>query len=378
MHYSCIVFQFDHLGKPGFGLKFYKDSVFYGPVRAHPLVRWMMDDLFWWFPDETESRQFIRGLFKENPQERYAIRIGKTSYSLPDWYGPIPLLQYLDVIGPETREELNKLKYWMQHRRYSRVSVSNYINTLQSFLRRYHVKNLSELEYETLIKFNREFILERHLSSSYQNTLASALKLLLGVVENRPFEPDQVERPRREHKLPNVLSKEEVKLILNALKNSKHRLMLRIIYACGLRAGELLNLKPEDIMRDRELLHIKNAKGKKDRIVPIPAVLIDEIDAYRKYQVGDVYLFSGQQKHEPYSSRSLQIIFKDALERAGITRPATLHWLRHSYATHLLERGTDIRYIQELLGHNSTKTTMIYTHVSKKALIEIRSPLEDL
>jgi integrase/recombinase XerD len=154
--------------------------------------------------------------------------------------------------------------------------------------------------------------------------------------------------------------------------------MLRIIYACGLRAGELLNLKPDDIMRDRELLHIKNAKGKKDRIVPIPSVLISEIDAYRKYQMGDVYLFSGQHKHEPYGSRSLQIIFKDAILRAGITRPATLHWLRHSYATHLLERGTDIRYIQELLGHNSTKTTMIYTHVSKKALIEIRSPLEDL
>lgn len=378
MHYSCIVFQFEHVGKPGFGLKFYKDSVFYEAVRAHPLVRWMMDDLFWWFPDNTESRQFIRGLFNDNPLERYAIRIGKISYSLPDWYGPIPLLQYLDVIGPETRDELNKLSYWMQHRRYSRVSVSNYINTLQSFLRRYHVKNLSELEYETLIKYNREYIIERELSSSYQNTLASALKLLLGVVENRPFEPDQIERPRREHKLPNVLSKEEVKLILNALKNSKHRLMLRIIYACGLRAGELLNLKPDDIMRDRELLHIKNAKGKKDRIVPIPSVLISEIDAYRKYQMGDVYLFSGQHKHEPYSSRSLQIIFKDAILRAGITRPATLHWLRHSYATHLLERGTDIRYIQELLGHNSTKTTMIYTHVSKKALIEIRSPLEDL
>ena len=106
--------------------------------------------------------------------------------------------------------------------------------------------------------------------------------------------------------------------------------------------------------------------------------LIHEIDAYRKYQQGDIYLFCGQKSEDPYSSRSLQLVFKEALNRAGITKPATLHWLRHSYATHLLERGTDIRYIQELLGHNSTKTTMIYTHVSKKSLLEIRSPFEDL
>ncbi len=154
--------------------------------------------------------------------------------------------------------------------------------------------------------------------------------------------------------------------------------MLKIIYACGLRAGELISLKPNDIHGDREILHIKNAKGKKDRVVPIPMSLIHEIEAYRKYQQGDTYLFSGQKNEDSYSSRSLQLVFKEALKRAGITKPATLHWLRHSYATHLLERGTDIRYIQELLGHSNTKTTMIYTHVSKKSLLEIRSPFEDL
>ena len=378
MSHQITIQKHEHQGKEGFGLYLLFQSPFYYALKSSKLCRWLDEYHLWWLADTPEVRHFLRYLFSDIPDIIYKIRIGKRTYSLPDWYGKVPVLQYLDVIGPATKEELEKLRHWMEHRRYSPVSITGYEQTLTSFLRHYAIKNLSDLTYEDLVRYNREYIIERRLSSSYQNTLASALKLLLGVVENRPFDPGLVERPRREHRLPNVLSKEEVKLILGALKNNKHRLMLRIIYACGLRAGELINLHPEDIMRDRELLHIKNAKGKKDRIVPIPIVLIQEIDAYRIYQQGDTYLFSGQQPQDPYSSRSLQLVFKDALQKAGIDRPATLHWLRHSYATHLLERGTDIRYIQELLGHNSTKTTMIYTHVSKKALTEIRSPLEDL
>ena len=378
MSQHLFIQVYEHQQQSGFGLHFPYDSPFYQPIKAFRLSRWLVDERFWWIPDTPDSRQFLRPLFKVYERTEYRIIIGKRQYELPEWYGPIPVLQYLDVIGPDTRKEITKLREWMQHRRYSKVSILNYENTLLSFFRFYRIKNISDLSYDDLIHFNREYIIERQLSASYQNTLASALKLLLNVVENRPFEPDSIERPRREHKLPNVLSKEEVKALLEASKNLKHRLMLRIIYACGLRAGELINLLPSDIQRERELLHIRNAKGKKDRVVPIPISLIQEIDTYRRYQQKDTYLFSGHCATEPYSSRSLQLVFKQALEKAGIKRPATLHWLRHSYATHLLERGTDVRYIQELLGHNSTKTTMIYTHVSKKSITEIRSPFEDL
>ena len=187
-----------------------------------------------------------------------------------------------------------------------------------------------------------------------------------------------MERPRREHKLPNVLSKEEVAAILHVLPNQKHRTMLSLIYACGLRRGELLNLKPENIDSKRHLLIILKAKGKKDRVVPISDKVITMLREYYKIYKPKIWLFEGQSTAEQYSESSLQEVLKNAIQKAGIKKPVTLHWLRHSYATHLLEAGTDLRYIQELLGHKSSKTTEIYTHVSEKSLQKISSPFDNL
>ena len=187
-----------------------------------------------------------------------------------------------------------------------------------------------------------------------------------------------MERPRSEHKLPNVLSKEEVAAILKALPNQKHRTMLSLIYACGLRRGELLNLKPENIDSKRHLLIILKAKGKKDRVVPISDKVITMLREYYKIYKPKIWLFEGQSTAEQYSESSLQEVLKNAIQKAGIKKPVTLHWLRHSYATHLLEAGTDLRYIQELLGHKSSKTTEIYTHVSEKSLQKISSPFDNL
>jgi len=175
-----------------------------------------------------------------------------------------------------------------------------------------------------------------------------------------------------------VLSKEEVKAILEATANQKHRMMLSLIYACGLRCSELLNLLPSDIDSKRGLLIIRQAKGKKDRIVPISEKTINLLRDYYKAHRPQRYVFEGATQGEPYSSRSLQQVLKQALAKAKVTRPATLHWLRHSYATHLLEAGTDLRYIQELLGHQSSKTTEVYTHVSTHAIGKIKSPFDDL
>lgn len=187
-----------------------------------------------------------------------------------------------------------------------------------------------------------------------------------------------IQRPRSEKKLPNVLSKQEVKLILESLQNTKHKAMLSLLYACGLRRSELLNIKLQDILSDRKLLHIKQSKGKKDRIVPLSDKLLDMLRDYYKTYKPKVWLFEGQQEGETYSERSLELVFKNALKQSGIKKPATLHWLRHSYATHLLENGTDLRYIQELLGHKSSKTTEIYTHVSTQSIQQIKSPFDDL
>jgi integrase/recombinase XerD len=175
-----------------------------------------------------------------------------------------------------------------------------------------------------------------------------------------------------------VLSKHEVELLLRNAGNLKHRTMLSLIYCCGLRRSELLALRPEHIDSDRGMLIVKMAKGRKDRVVPLPGKMIAQLRAYWKEYRPEIWLFEGQEKGTAYSEKSIQLVMKQALSRARIRKPATLHWLRHSYATHLLEAGTDVRYIQELLGHSSSKTTEIYTHVSQRKIMEIRSPLEDL
>jgi len=152
--------------------------------------------------------------------------------------------------------------------------------------------------------------------------------------------------------------------------------MLSIIYACGLRCGELLRLKPEHIDSKRNILIIKQSKGNKDRIAPLSDKSITLLRSYYKTFKPKVFLFEGEKEGSPYNARSLQNVLKQSVTKAGIKKPVTLHWLRHSYATHLLENGTDLRYIQEILGHSSSKTTEIYTHVSTKNIQNITSPFD--
>lgn len=246
------------------------------------------------------------------------------------------------------------------------------------FLSYFDYKPVSELSNDDVVLFVNQYILKRKYSFSYQNQIVNALKLYFREIRKSKIEVEGLQRPRREHKLPNVLSMEEVKAILQAPTNVKHRTMLSLIYACGLRRSELLNLKIGDVDSKRHMLIIRNAKGYKDRQVPISDKTIEMLREYYKMYRPNVWLFEGQHIGEKYGERSLEQVLKKALLKAKVTKPVTLHWLRHSYATHLLEAGTDLRYIQELLGHKSSKTTEIYTHVSQSSLQKIKSPFDDL
>ena len=226
--------------------------------------------------------------------------------------------------------------------------------------------------------YTNKYILKKNLSASYQNQVINAIKLFYRNRFNRAMEVDFIQRPRREKRLPNVLSKKEIKAILEAPTNLKHRSMISLIYACGLRRSELLNLTLKDIHSDRNLLFIRQSKGKKDRVVPISMKLIAMLRDYYKAFKPKTWLFEGQLAGEKYSERSIQLVLNQSVSKAKINKQVSLHWLRHSYATHLLESGTDLRYIQELLGHSSSKTTEIYTHVSTRNLQQIRSPFDDL
>jgi integrase/recombinase XerD len=277
-----------------------------------------------------------------------------------------------------TEREFQQFQNYLEQRRYSKNTVKTYMECLRVFMAFHPTKLLSEITLEDVYQFNKEYILKKNCSSSYQNQVINSIKLFYRSQFNRRIDIDQIERPRREKKLPNVLSKREVKKILEAPVNMKHRLMLSLIYACGLRRSELLNIVPSDIQSERNLLFIRQSKGKKDRVVPIGNFLIEQLREYYKLFRPKVYLFEGQYATERYSDRSLQLVLKGAVKKAKINKPVTLHWLRHSYATHLLESGTDLRYIQELLGHGSSKTTEIYTHVSTRNIQQIRSPFDDL
>jgi integrase/recombinase XerD len=275
-------------------------------------------------------------------------------------------------------EQIEKFKNHLRSQRYSSSTVATYSDALKSFLVFYREKPINEITNEDVIIYNNDYILKNKLSASYQNQIVNAIKLFFQTIRETKIVVDKIHRPKRAKLLPNVLSKEEVKLLLEAHSNIKHKTMLSVIYSCGLRCGELLALKPADIDSKRNIVLLKNSKGKKDRIVPLSPKILDMLRDYYKICKPKYYLFEGQTEGRAYEARSLQLILKQALKKTGIKKPVTLHWLRHSYATHLLESGTDLRYIQELLGHNSSKTTEIYTHVSTKNLQQIKSPFDDL
>jgi integrase/recombinase XerD len=317
---------------------------------------------------------------KDQEGSRWSQTLGV--WHLPDTFENRMLFQIVEapIKLPSTEgiAQIKKFKYWLMSRRYSDSTITTYTEALRYFLTFYNEKPVAEIDNNDVIRYNNEYILNNKLSSSFQNQIVNAIKLFFSTVRETKIELDKIHRPKREKLLPNVLSKEEVKLILNAHTNLKHKTMLSLIYACGLRRSELLHLKPKDIDSKRGIVIIRQSKGKKDRIAPLSdKILIMLRDYYLAFKP-KTWLFEGNIVGEIYSEKSLQSVLKKALNKAGITKPVSLHWLRHSFATHLLESGTDLRYIQELLGHSSSKTTEIYTHVSTKNIQQIKSPFDDL
>ncbi|MBP8960586.1 MAG: tyrosine-type recombinase/integrase [Bacteroidales bacterium] len=285
----------------------------------------------------------------------------------------------LALLSEKGKEDVAAFRRWLEAHRYPVTTVKTYTGMIETFLRFVSPKEASDCSTDDIIRLVDEYILPKGLSYSYQNQMASALKKFFGTICKTSIEPVEIGRPRRQHRLPNVLSKQEVKNILDSASNEKHRVMLSIIYGCGLRRSEVLNLVPADIDKDRKLIRIRQSKGFKDRFVPLSEKLVDMINQYILHYRPEKYLFEGQYPGSRYSETSLEKVFRTAFERAGIKKQnITLHGLRHSYATHLLEAGTDLRYIQELLGHRSSKTTEIYTHVSTQSIQKIRSPFDDL
>lgn len=309
-------------------------------------ARWSQSQKVWHLPDTDENR--IR------------FKIHRVASSLPSIEG---------------MEQMEKFKQWLRSKRYSESTITTYSEALKSFLVFYREKALDEITNEDVIVYNNDYILKNNLSASYQNQIINSIKLFFKIVHDSKMVIEELHRPKNAKSLPNVLSKEEAFKLIDVTANLKHKALLALIYSAGLRISEAINMKITDIDSQRMLIHVKNAKGKKDRYTLLSIKVLALLKEYYTIYKPKTFLFEGQ-FGEQYNSRSAQAVLHQSAKKAGITKKISLHTLRHSFATHLLESGTDLRYIQDLLGHSSPKTTMIYTHVSSTTLKNIVNPFD--
>ena len=273
---------------------------------------------------------------------------------------------------------LRRMREELTLRGYSPRTSKVYLNQAAGFLRA-TAEPPERLGPAHVRRYLHHLFEDRRVSHSYVDQHVSALKFLFAHVLGRPLNDIDVPRPKRQRKLPTVLSRREVLAILDAVESRKHRAILCLVYSAGLRVGEVVRLRHADLDVHRRLIHIRQSKGRKDRYVPLSEVGLEAVRHYLRYRpTSGRWLFPGQRRGRHLSERTVQHVFARARGRAGIRKPATVHTLRHSYATHLHENGIGIRYIQALLGHRSSKTTEIYTHVSTTDLANVTSPLDQI
>ena len=264
---------------------------------------------------------------------------------------------------------------FMKRKRYSNNTIKTYCSFLSEFTGFISPKLLDSVELNDIKKYLNYLVTSKKVSSSTQNQAINALKCYFQKMLGWKRFAISIDRPRKEKKLPKVLSEQEVLKMIQVCDNLKHKLILSLLYSAGLRMSELLALRKEDILYDKNLIFVRSGKGKKDRTTILSDRIQHLLNIYLDRFKPKYFLFESL-KRTKYSSSSVNKIVKTMAKKAEIHKNVSAHMLRHSFATHLLEQGLDLRYIQQLLGHGSSKTTEIYTHVSSKALSKIKSPLD--
>lgn len=330
--------------------------------------RWTPDVRCWHIPYDPAAYDHLKRLFGEGQV-------------IPVPEGPVGEKAQIREPNEERKtlkfkDELIRLEERLRLQRYSYNTVKTYKNFFAQFLAYYPNRDPQTLEKEDIVKFLLELSVKRGWSDSTQNQAVNAIKFYYEKVLGQERTYYEL-RPRKSTKLPNVFSEKEVLRLFGAITNLKHKTILMLIYSAGLRIGESIQLRKADIDLDRKTVFVKAGKGKKDRCTILSDKLILLLQRYLIVYAPDYWLFEGQGGGQ-YSTRSIQQVFRKAVSKAKVNPYSTVHTLRHSFATHLLERGTDLRYIQELLGHSSSETTQIYTHITQKARQKLCSPLDFL
>jgi len=315
--------------------------------------KWHPDEKYWSVPNNSETVNKIFKLFEnENLEIDPDLKLTQINYDFSD------------------------LKKELVSRKYSSKTLKSYVYYNRELID-FAGKSPSEITNEDIKNFLVYLTETKNAATATINQAINALKFYYGGILKKKFIYEIV-RPKKDKKLPVILSKEEIAKIINSVDNLKHKTILMTVYSAGLRVSEVVKLRPEDIDSKRMLIFIKGSKGRKDRYTLLSETALKVLQQYLQAYKPKKWLFEGASGEKYLSTRTVQAIFEHAKERSGIKKEVSIHSLRHSFATHLLEGGTDLRYIQEILGHAHSKTTEIYTHVSTKNIGKIKSPLDSI
>lgn len=321
---------------------------------------WNKTQKMWSIPNSTENMKRLLNLFGDEVTFRSKF---------------VKLIEPEVKLSEATLLILDKVEVGLVLGAYSQATLKIYRSCLIKFLGHFEGRNVEEIKKEEIEKYLYNLKIRYKISQTKQNQIINSIKFLYEKIYKKQREFYNIKRPKKSKELPNVLSQAEVKRLLNSPKNLKHKAILYTIYSAGLRISELVNLRIEDIKSDRGIIFIKGGKGKKDRNTVLSNRLLILLRQYFKQHKPSYWLFEGQDGDQ-YSPTSIQKIFRKAVISSNVNAWATPHTLRHSFATHLLMNGVSTRYLQVLLGHSSSKTTEVYTHIMEINNKVIKSPLD--
>jgi integrase/recombinase XerD len=378
------------------GIYFEKDGPLQSLIQKEALAKFSKTNACWYLPllenNYDKLVKILKGkaVLKTDELKHYLLQgkanakpaageiqppLGKLASSHVKAVAPKPV-----VLSKVNEHEFTKYRNCLTLKAYSASTVRTYCNEFNAFLQTLKSKPVMELTPQELQRYILYCINQLKLSENTVHSRMNALKFYYEQVLHKDKMFFEIPRPKKHLILPKVLGEDELRRLFNAAPNLKHKAIMFTAYSAGLRVSEVINLRMEDIDRERKQLFVYCSNGKKDRYVALSALLLDLLENYYKLSNPKPtrYLFEGDEQGKPYSIRSAQIIFHNAKLKAGISKTISFHGLRHSFATHMLEKGVDVKFIKEILGHFNIKTTERYLHVTRETLINIESPLDAL
>ncbi len=390
---TIILKPLNYQGQQKIGIFFESNTLINNSIRKKADARWSRTHQCWHIPLEKDAYEKFKKAIGVSAILDYSLlkiflsKNKKVIYSLP-----IVQNSNLNLKTPQSKQNTFKnyciapinehilpaMQQYLKLKAYSNSTTRTYLNEMAQLLQALKESAADKLQPTDLKRYLVHCYDVLKLKENTLHSRINALKFYYEQVLKREKFFWEIPRPKKKQQLPKVISEEKILTGLLEIKNIKQRTILLLAYSAGLRVSEVTSLKVTDINSDRMQININEAKGKKDRVVTLSAAILELLREYYKLYKPKNWLFEGQYKNEHYSSRSAQQIFKEAYKKLGLPPQCSFHSLRHSYATHLLENGTDITYIQKLLGHNDIKTTQRYLHVSKQDISKIESPLDKI